>query len=118
MGNVFSCLWLGLALVLAISAANLPGEAADTVTSIAADYRGKGVVIELLPAPSRLHATRPVIVIRHEPILPLMPESMEMPFIAASPALFDHLQPGDHIAFALRTTSDALLVVAIDRLPR
>jgi Cu/Ag efflux protein CusF len=82
------------------------------------DWRGTGVVLALLPAPSDLHATRPVIVIHHDPIPGLMEEAMAMPFIAASPALFDSLRAGDRIAFGLRETPDALLVVAIDRLPR
>jgi hypothetical protein len=47
-----------------------------------------------------------------------MPETMEMPFIAASAALFDGLHPGDRIAFALRDTPDALLVVGIERMAR
>src|SRR6266849_1214160 len=52
------------------------------------DYRGKGVVLAMLPPPSDLHATRPVIVIEHEPIAGLMDDKMSMPFIAASTALF------------------------------
>src|SRR5262249_48242595 len=31
-------------------------------------WRGVGVVVALLPAPSSLHATRPVVVLDHEPI--------------------------------------------------
>ena len=80
------------------------------------DYRGKGVVLAMLPPPSDLHATRPVIVIEHEPIAGLMDEKMSMPFIAASTALFQGLRKGDRIAFGLKDTPDALLVVAIERL--
>ena len=80
------------------------------------DYRGRGVVLALLPPPSDLHATRPVIVIEHEPIAGLMDDKMSMPFIAASTALFHGLHKGDRIAFGLKDTPDALLVVAIERL--
>jgi hypothetical protein len=80
------------------------------------DYRGRGVVLAMLPPPSDLHATRPVIVIEHEPISGLMDEKMAMPFIAASTALFQGLRKGDRIAFGLKDTPDALLVVAIERL--
>jgi Cu/Ag efflux protein CusF len=80
------------------------------------DYRGTGVVLAILPPPSDLHATRPVIVIEHEPIAGLMDEKMSMPFIAASTGLFQGLHPGDRIAFGLKDTSDALLVVVVERL--
>ena len=99
----------------------MPGagaEAADARPAAPADYRGTGVVIALMPAPSSLHATRPVIIIHHDPIPPLMPEQMDMPFIAASPALFANLRAGDRITFALKDTPDALLVVAIERAGR
>jgi Cu/Ag efflux protein CusF len=80
------------------------------------DYRGTGVILAMLPPPSDLHATRPVIVIEHEPIAGLMAEKMSMPFIAASTALFGGLHKGDRIAFGLKDTPDALLVVTIERL--
>ena len=80
------------------------------------DYRGTGVVLALLPPPSSLHATRPAIVIEHEPIAGLMDEKMSMPFLAASTALFQGLRPGNRIAFGLQDTPRALLVVAIERL--
>jgi len=70
----------------------------------------------LLPPPSSLHATRPAIVIEHEPIAGLMDEKMSMPFLAASTALFQGLRPGNRIAFGLQDTPRALLVVAIERL--
>jgi hypothetical protein len=80
------------------------------------DYRGTGVVEALLPAPSALHATRPVIIIHHDPVPNLMDESMSMPFIAASADLFKGLRAGDRIAFGMQATPDALLVVTITRL--
>jgi Cu/Ag efflux protein CusF len=93
---------------------------ATLVTSASAqparpDWRGTGVVVALLPPPSDLHASRPVIVLRHEAIPGLMAETMVMPFIAASVALFDGLRPGDAVAFGLKETSDALLVISIER---
>jgi len=81
------------------------------------NYRGTGTVLVILPPPSDLHATRPVIVIEHEPIVGLMAERMAMPFIAASTTLFEGLRPGDRIAFGLQDTPGALLVVTIERLP-
>lgn len=84
----------------------------------APDYRGAGVIEALLPAPSSLHATRPVIVIRHGPIPPLMNEEMSMPFIAASADLFRDLRPGDRITFGLKDTPDALLVISVERVRR
>ncbi len=81
------------------------------------DYRGTGVVVALLPPPSSLHQSRPVVIIHHEPIPGLMDETMSMPFIAESTDLFRGLQPGDRIAFGLRDTPGALLVVVIERLP-
>jgi len=78
-------------------------------------WRGTGVVLAMLRPPSDLHATRPVIVLQHEPIPGLMTEAMTMPFIVASDALFAGLQAGDRVTFALADTPDALLVVAIER---
>ena len=93
--------------------------ASHTLPSLGADpapeLHGTGVVVALLPPPSNLHATRPVIVIHHDPLPPLMPEAMDMPFLAASTALFANLRAGDRIVFTLRETPDALLVVAIER---
>ena len=79
------------------------------------DYHGTGIVQALLPPPSDLHATRPVIVIFHDPVPGLMPEAMSMPFIAASTALFRGVRTGDRIAFGMQETPDALLVVTIER---
>ena len=81
-------------------------------------WRGVGVVVALLPAPSSLHATRPVVVLDHEPIHGLMEERMSMPFIAASADLFRGLKAGDRVAFALAETPDALLVVSLEKLDR
>jgi Copper binding periplasmic protein CusF len=81
------------------------------------DYRGIGVVLAILPPPSHLHASRPVIVIDHEPIAGLMDEKMSMPFIAESTRLFQGLAPGDRIAFGLKDTPGALLVVVVEPLP-
>ena len=80
------------------------------------DYHGTGMVLSILPPPSELHKTRPVIVIQHEPIRGLMEDRMSMPFIAASTELFRNLRPGDRIAFGLKDTPDALLVVTVQRL--
>jgi len=107
------CLALGLAALAAAPAAAQPARPGAG----APEWRGRGVILKLLPPPSELHATRPVIVIQHEPIAGLMDEAMAMPFIAASTALFAGLHAGDHVAFGLRETPDALLVVSIDRLP-
>src|SRR5262244_1808468 len=95
-----------IAVALAICAAG------PTVT-----YHGTGTVLALLPPPSDLHATRPVIVIEHDPIAGLMAERMAMPFIAASTTLFDGLHAGDRISFGLEDTPGALLVVTIERTP-
>jgi hypothetical protein len=88
---------------------------AQTAAAPHVDYRGTGVVQAILPPPSDLHRTRPVIVIFHDPVPGLMAEAMSMPFIAASTDLFRDLHPGDHIAFGMQATPDALLVVTIER---
>ena len=102
---------LVLAALPAAAAAQRPAPAAERV-----DYRGTGVVLAVLPPPSDLHATQPVIVIRHQPIPPLMPEEMSMPFLAVSTDLLRGLRPGDRIAFGLRDVPGALLVVSLERL--
>jgi hypothetical protein len=83
---------------------------------VSVDYRGTGTVLALMPPPSSLHATRPVIVIRHDPIPGLMDDAMSMPFLAAAVELFRELRAGDRIAFGLRVVPGALLVVHIKRL--
>ena len=98
-----------------LPAAAQPGRASPA-SPVKPDYRGTGIVLAILPPPSDLHATRPVIVIDHEPIAGLMDEKMSMPFIAASTGLFQGLRPGDRIAFGLKDTADALLVVVVERL--
>ena len=79
------------------------------------DWRGTGVVLKLLPPPSELHATRPVIVLQHDPIPGLMEESMTMPFIAASTALFRDVRAGERVTFGLKEVPDALLVISIEK---
>lgn len=98
---------LALTLTLALAAA----AAAQT-----ARWSGVGTVMALLPAPSPFHATRPVIVLDHEPIPGLMDQRMSMPFIASSAALFSDLKIGERVAFELLDTPGALLVVRVDRL--
>jgi len=73
------------------------------------------VIVGLHPPPSALHATRPVVVLRHDPIVGLMDETMSMPFIAASADLFKGLKPGDRVEFGLKSTEDALLVIVLRR---
>jgi len=79
------------------------------------DWRGTGIVLKLLPPPSELHATRPVIVLQHDPIPGLMEESMTMPFIAASTALFRDVRAGERVTFGLKEVPDALLVISIEK---
>jgi hypothetical protein len=105
-----------LALTTLLLAAGVAAGQPPRGSGVKPDYRGKGVILAMLPPPSDLHATRPVIVIEHEPIAGLMDEKMSMPFIAASAALFQGLHKGDRIAFGLKDTPDALLVVLIERL--
>lgn len=105
-----------LSILLLVTALVAPA-ASQPPRSVASDWRGTGVVLAVLPPPSDLHATRPVIVIRHEAIPGLMAETMTMPFLAASTALFEGLRPGDRIAFGLKEVPDALLVISIERLP-
>lgn len=81
-----------------------------------ADYQGTGVVVEMLPPPSSLHPNRPVIILYHDPLPGLMDEPMRMPFLAASTRLFEGLRPGDRIAFGLKDTPDALLVISVEPL--
>ena len=113
-GKMISSALCFAALLLASSAAAQPARALGPRP----DYRGTGVVLAILPPPSNLHATRPVIVIDHDAISGLMDEKMSMPFIAASTALFEGLAPGDRIAFGLKDTPGALLVITVERLAR
>src|SRR2546421_4362497 len=99
----------------ALAAARAPAAPQGPATA-RPDWRGTGVVVAILPPPSSLHATRPVIIIRHDPIRGLMDETMDMPFLAASMDLFGDLRPGDRVAFGLKDVPDALLVVSIERL--
>ncbi|MBI4638767.1 MAG: copper-binding protein [Candidatus Rokubacteria bacterium] len=110
--------WVGCGLLLGALLVSSPASALEPGQGAVPkpDYRGTGVVLALLPPPSDLHASRPVIIIHHDPILPLMNEEMSMPFLAASTELFRGLKPGDRIAFDLLVTDDALLVIAVKRL--
>ena len=108
---------LALLAQAVVSPAALRAAERDTTPSSPTEYRGTGVVLALLPPPSDLHATRPVIIIKHDPIHGLMDERMSMPFIAASTDLFRGVTVGERIGFTLRETPDALLVVGIERKP-
>ena len=108
----------GLALVATLLLVASAGAQPPRDPATRPDYRGTGVVMAILPPPSDLHATRPVIVIEHEPIAGLMDERMSMPFIAASTTLFKGLAPGDRIAFGLKDTPGALLVIIVERMGR
>ena len=81
------------------------------------DWRGTGVILKLLPPPSDLHATRPVIVLQHDPIPGLMQESMTMPFLVTSTTLFRGHQAGERVTFGLKEVPDALLVISIEKAP-
>jgi Cu/Ag efflux protein CusF len=105
------------ASLVTIAVACVEGWETPSTSTSTPDYQGTGVIVGLHPPPSSLHPTRPVVVLRHDPIVGLMDESMEMPFIAASTALFAGLKPGDHVEFGLKTTPDALLVIFLRRAP-
>ena len=64
------------------------------------------------------HPAEELVVLYHEPIVGLMDEKMEMPFIAASTDLFKGLKLGDRVEFGLQTTPDALLVIYLRPLRR
>ena len=100
---------LGLVLLVVRPAVGQPPRPSGTP-----DWRGTGIVLKMLPAPSELHATRPVIVLQHDPIPGLMEEAMTMPFIVASEALFRGLQPGERVRFGLKDTPGALLVISLE----
>ena len=103
-----------LSTLLVIVALAAPA-AAQPAAAPRPDWRGTGTVAAILPAPSDLHATRPVIVLKHESIPGLMEQSMYMPFIAASASLFEGLRPGDRVSFGLKETPDALLLISIEK---
>jgi Cu/Ag efflux protein CusF len=98
-------------LLLAVASAGAQPVKPDTAKP---DWRGTGVILKLLPPPSDLHATRPVIVLQHDAIPGLMEEAMTMPFIAASTALFRGHQTGERVRFGLKDTPGALLVISIE----
>jgi len=101
-----------IALVLAVTSADAQPAKPETARP---DWRGTGVILKLLPPPSDLHATRPVIVLQHEPIPGLMEEAMTMPFLAASTVLFRGHQAGERVTFGLKETPGALLVISIEK---
>jgi Cu/Ag efflux protein CusF len=103
-------------LVVLLAALHATPAAPQGPEAVKPDWRGTGVVVAVLPPPSSLHATRPVIIIHHDPIHGLMEETMDMPFIAASTDLFQGFRAGDSIAFGLKDVPGALLVVSIERL--
>lgn len=103
-------------LLAVLTALALAASPAAAQAPAPVEYRGTGIVLALMPAPSSLDATRPVIVLQHQPIAGLMDEAMSMPFIAASAGLFRDVKPGDRVAFVLRDVPGALLVVSIERL--
>ena len=105
-----------LALVVAAMLAGAAG-AQPASPGDKPDWRGTAVVLKLLPPPSDLHTTRPVIVLQHDPIHGLMEESMTMPFIAASTDLFRGVRVGERVRFGLKDTPDALLVISIEKAP-
>jgi Cu/Ag efflux protein CusF len=110
------CGVVGLAVWLVVSGgAAVEGLQAASDATSKPDYQGTGVVVGLHPPPSSLHATRPVVVLHHDPIVGLMDETMSMPFIATSTKLFKGLKPGDRVEFGLKSTEDALLVISLRR---
>lgn len=106
-----------MALLLIALAAGHAGAQPGRPAAGKPDWHGTGVILKLLPPPSDLHATRPVVVLQHDPIPGLMEESMAMPFIAASTALFRNHHAGEHVTFGLRDTPGALLVISIEKAP-
>ncbi len=106
----------GLVLLVALAAPAAAQPARPAAPK--ADWHGSAVVLAILPPPSDLHATRPVIVLQHEAIPGLMEQAMAMPFLVTSPALFEGIRPGDRITFGLREVPDALLVISIERVSR
>ena len=106
-----------MALLLIALAAGHAGAQPGRPAAGKPDWHGTGVILKLLPPPSDLHATRPVVVLQHDPIPGLMEESMAMPFIAASTALFRNHYAGEHVTFGLRDTPGALLVISIEKAP-
>lgn len=103
-----------LALSLCVLGAGLATAQPAKLAVAKPDWLGTGVILKLLPPPSDLHATRPVIVLQHEPIPGLMEESMTMPFLAASTALFRGHRAGERVTFGLKEVPDALVVISIE----
>jgi len=106
-----------VALFLCVLSAGLAAAQPAKPAAAKPNWLGTGVILKLLPPPSDLHATRPVIVLHHEPIPGLMEESMTMPFLAASTALFRGHRAGERVTFGLKEVPDALLVISIETAP-
>lgn len=80
-------------------------------------YHGSGIVLAVLRAPSPLDATRPVVILRHDPIPDLMDKGMTHPFLVRSPGLLEGIAPGARVRFTLKDTPGALLVVRLEPMP-
>ena len=106
-----------VALSVFVLAAGSAGAQPPKPEAAKPDWRGTGVILKLLPPPSDLHATRPVIVLQHDPIPGLMAESMTMPFLAESTTLFRGHHAGERVTFGLKEVPDALLVISIEKAP-
>lgn len=78
-------------------------------------YHGTGLVLAVLPAPSPLDATRPVIILRHDPIEALMEKGMTHPFVVRSEELLRGIGPGTPVRFTLKDTPGTLLVVRLEK---
>jgi Cu/Ag efflux protein CusF len=109
--------WIVIATALLIAGTVVADAHAASSSTSTPDYQGTGVIVALHAPPSPLHPTRPVVVLHHEPIVGLMDERMDMPFIAASTDLFRGMQPGDRVEFGLKVTDDALLVIYLRPAP-
>ena len=107
---------VGLLLLVVVGLAAPAAAQTARLATPQADWRGTAVVLAILPPPSDLHATRPVILLQHDAVPGLMEEAMAMPFLVASPALFKGIRPGDRITFGLQDVPGALLVISIERL--
>ena len=106
-----------LALSLCVLTAGLASAQPPKPDAPKPDWRGTAVILKLLPPPSDLHATRPVIVLQHDPIPGLMEKSMTMPFLVTSTTLFRGHQAGERVTFGLKEVPDALLVISIEKAP-
>src|SRR2546427_6376901 len=90
---------LGRRVAVLIAAGLVLCAAGPTVT-----YHGTGTVLALLPPPSDLHATRPVIVIEHDPIAGLMAERMPFRSSPGRPTSSSGCLPADGSPSGSRTS--------------